>query len=136
MKGAKPSELKVIQGGIVDVPTPPKTLPKDAHADWNTVCGDLAERKLLTEAALGIIEVYCRTMHTIRECYQVIDREGIFVRTKTSVKPNPASSMLQKSLDVAARLSVELGLTPSARSRKGLSGPAKDDDDGMDEFIG
>jgi len=137
MKGAKPSELKVIQGGIVDAPPPPKHLPKEVHTEWNIVTTDLAGRKLLAESTLGVIETYCFARYQILECQKAIQQLGLFVRNKDGVpKPNPANSTLQKAQEMVARLAVELGLTPSSRARKGLSGPVKDDDDGMDEFIG
>lgn len=135
MKGAKPSTLTVIRGGIVDVPAPPKNLPREAHGDWVQVTTDLADRKLLTESTLGVIEMYCWALYNVRECQKIILSEGIFVRTKTSVKPNPASSMLQRSQETVARLAVELGLTPSSRSRKGLQGPAAPEKEGIDDFI-
>lgn len=136
MKGGKPAELKVIQGGIVDAPNPPAHLPKDAHNDWNIVTSDLAARKLLTEATLGVVENYCFALYQVRECHKTIAELGMFVRNKDNVpKPNPASSALQKAQEVVARLSVELGLTPSSRSRRGMDGPKKPEKDGIDEFI-
>lgn len=123
MKGARPAELKVIQGGIVDAPHPPKHLPKDVHSDWNIVTSDLVSRSLLTEATLGVVENYCFALYQVRECHKTIQELGMFVRNKDGVpKPNPANSTLQKAQEVVARLSVELGLTPSSRSRKGLDG--------------
>lgn len=136
MKGVKPSELKVIQGGIVDAPVAPKHLPKEVHTEWNIVTSDLASRKLLTESMLGVVETYCFARYQILECQKAIQQLGLFVRNKDGVpKPNPANSTLQKAQEMVARLAVELGLTPSSRSRKGLSGPAEPAKDGIDEFI-
>jgi P27 family predicted phage terminase small subunit len=136
MKGAKPSELKVIQGGIVDAPSPPKHLPKEVHTEWNIVASDLAARKLLSESMLGVIETYCFARYQILECQKAIQELGLFVRNKDGVpKPNPANSTLQKAQEMVARLAVELGLTPSSRSRKGLSGPKDDEDEGINKFV-
>jgi P27 family predicted phage terminase small subunit len=136
MKGVRPSELKVIQGGIVDAPPPPKHLPKEVHTEWNIVAADLASRKLLAESTLSVIENYCFALYQVRECHNAIQELGMFVRNKDGVpKPNPANSTLQKAQEIVARLAVELGLTPSSRSRKGLSGPKKDEGEGIDEFL-
>lgn len=135
MKGAKPRELKVIQGGLVDVPPPPKGLPADVHKEWELICRDLTERKLLNEAMLSSVEMYCWALYNIRECQKIIVSEGVFIKTKTTVKPNPASSMLQRAQETATRLAVELGLTPSSRARKSQEGPKDKGDEGIDEFI-
>lgn len=136
MKGAKPTTLKVIQGGIVDAPPPPKHLPKEVHSDWNIVTSDLAGRKLLAESTLSVIENYCFALYQVRECQKAIEQLGLFVRNKDGVpKPNPVNSTLQKAQDTVSRLAVELGLTPSSRSRKGMDGPRSEDGEGIDEFI-
>lgn len=123
MRGAKPTTFAVIQGGIVDAVDPPKGLPKDVHTDWNIVTSDLASRKLLTEASLGVIEVYCTALWQVRECRKIIEEHGTFVKGQNGVpKANPASTMMQKAQETVNRLSAELGLTPSARSRRGLNG--------------
>jgi P27 family predicted phage terminase small subunit len=131
MKGAKPTTFAVIQGGIVDAVNPPKGLPKDVEHDWNVITSDLASRKLLTEATLGVIEVYCTALWQVRECRKIIEEHGTFVKGQNGVpKANPASTMMQKAQETVNRLSVELGLTPSSRNRRGLGGdqsPAADD---------
>ena len=123
MRGSKPTELKVIQGGIVDVPPPPKGLPKDAVDDWNTVCADLTDRGLINDAMLPVVEVYCTTIWQVRKCREAIELDGTFVKGQNGVpKAHPASTMMQKAQETATRLAVELGLTPSARARRGLGG--------------
>lgn len=129
MRGQKPTELKVIQGGIVDAVPAPKGLPADCVDDWNIVTADLASRKLLNDAMLGVVEVYCTALWQVRECRKVIVTHGTFVTGQNGVpKANPAGSMMQKAQETVNRLCVELGLTPSSRSRRGLGGPALDPD--------
>jgi P27 family predicted phage terminase small subunit len=137
MRGAKPHTLTVINGGIVDAVEAPRGLPAAAVNDWNVVTADLASRKLLTEATLSIVEVYCTALWQVRECRQVIVDHGTFVKGQNGVpKANPASTMMQKAQDTVNRLSAELGLTPSSRSRRGLGGEqAPKADDGVGDMI-
>ena len=137
MKGAKPAGLKVIQGGVVDAPEPPKHLPADVHKDWYIVTTDLINRRMMAAATLSVVENYCFALHQVRECQKVITELGVFVRGKDGVpKSNPANTMMQKAQDTMNRLSVELGLTPNSRIKKGMSGGgAQKDSSGIEDFI-
>lgn len=114
----------------MDAVDPPKGLPKDAIDDWNTVTADLSSRKLLTDSTLGVVAMYCTALWIVRECVKSIEKDGLFVLGQNKVpKSNPASIQMQKAQETVTRLSVELGLTPSSRSRRGLGGPAVNPDD-------
>lgn len=121
MHGAKPTTLKVINGGIIDAPAAPKGLPKGCVDDWNTVTSTLAQRKLLDEACLGAVENYVTALYMVRQCREAIDKDGLFTRgTGGSLKSHPASVQMPKYVSEVSRLAAELGLTPSARSRKSM----------------
>lgn len=109
----------------MDAVEPPKGLHEDAHNDWYIVTKDLADRQLLTDAMLGVVEMYCVALWTVRICQKAIQDHGLFVKgAGGALKTNPASTNLQKAQDTVSRMSVELGLTPSSRARRGLGGPA------------
>lgn len=131
MRGAKPATLQVIQGGIVDAVEAPKGLPKDCIDDWNIVTSNLASRGVLSEAALGVVELYCKALWMTRLATAEIELHGLFVKNGAGTpKSNPAVTALQKALLDATRLSSELGLSPSSRSRKGMDeGGARPTDD-------
>lgn len=110
----------------MDAVAPPSHLPEGAIPDWNTVTADLASRQLLNEAMLTSVEMYVTAMWIMRECRTAIQRDGLFVKgAGGALKSHPASSNLQKAQETVTRLAVELGLTPSSRSRKGIGGPDK-----------
>lgn len=126
MRGRRSSTLHAVEGGLSSLAPMPPDVPKEAQAEWNRVCSDLAARKLLTPVALGAVASYCIARWQVSQCVAAIQRDGAFVNTKLGEpKPHPALGIMNKAQDLVARLAAELGLTPAARSRKGLSGSDK-----------
>lgn len=133
MRGRRPTELKAIEGGLAGAAPLPADVPKAMRGEWDRIVSDLAARKLLMPAALGTVAAYLIARWQVAECVKAIQRDGAFVRTKQGEpKPHPAHGVMNKANEIVARLAAELGLTPAARSRKGLSGPNEggDADDG------
>lgn len=129
MRGRRP-ELKPIEGGKSPKLQPPDHLPPEMHGEWRTIIVDLQERGLLQESMFGVLASYVTSIWLISECRKAIAMDGAFVKTKTGEpKPHPAAGMLSKHQEIVARLSAELGLTPLARSRKGLLPDIPDDED-------
>ncbi len=131
MRGRRP-ELKAIEGSAPPLTPRPAHIPKSMHREWDRVVSDLAARKLLFPSMLGLVASYVIAQFQAAECIKAIEQDGAFVRTKTGEpKPHPAHGLLNKAQEITARMGAELGLSPSARSRKGLQGPgASHDDDG------
>ena len=137
MRGARP-ELTVIEGGEPeetaepgrpgerpDLPAPPSTVPEVMHAEWYAVIGDLKARRLLNDSMLGVVRAYVMAQWTAAEAERSIAEQGVFVQgAGGAMKPNPATGLLRNSRDTISRLAAELGLTPTARSRKSLQQPA------------
>jgi P27 family predicted phage terminase small subunit len=131
MRGMRP-DLRVIDGdgGATDeVVTldhtnsfpPPATLPEDMRDEWHRVIGDLQARKLFKDSMLGIVTDYLIARWTISQAQKAIAEKGAFVAgAGGALKPNPATGLLCRSQDTAARLAAELGLTPVSRGRKSL----------------
>ena len=126
MRGRRPATLKAIEGGLSGAAPLPPDVPKSCRAEWDRVVSDLAARKLLTPATLGSVAAYVIARWTVGECVKAVQKDGAFVRTKGGEpKPHPALGVMSKTNETVARLAAELGLTPAARSRRGLSGPAE-----------
>lgn len=129
MRGARP-ELKVIEGGqdqhaesetVSDLPVPPAGVPEEMHAEWYAVLADLKERRLLNDSMLGVVRSYVMAQWTAAQAERSIAEQGVFVAgAGGAMKPNPATGLLRSSRDMISRLAGELGLTPTARSRKSL----------------
>ena len=111
---AKPANLPVL-------PPPPDTLPAEMHPEWSAIIAALQARRRYKDSMLGIIADYLIARWTIRAAQKAIAEHGAFVTgAGGAMKPNPATGLLCRSQDTAARLAAELGLTPTARARKSL----------------
>lgn len=130
MRGRRP-ELKPIDGGLAKTAPCPAHIPEAARAEWNRVTADLKGRKLLTPASLGVVASYVIATWQVAKCVEAIEADGAFVKTKNGEpKPHPAHALINKANELIARLGAELGITPAARSRKGLQGTGEEPDDG------
>jgi P27 family predicted phage terminase small subunit len=133
--GAKPT-LKAIKGGLADIPPLPASLPDCMADEWNVIAADLKTRKLLAKPMLGVLENYVRAVWTARLASAEIEKHGIFVNTAhQQLKANPATAVLKAAQGAVARFSAELGITPASRSRAGMGGeekPEEDDPLGLD----
>lgn len=112
------AELKAIDGGLKGVPRAPENLPTLMHNEWNAICTDMVNRKILTTPALGLLETYLIARWTVQEAQKAIAEHGVLTKTAHQMlKPNPACGVLSKALESVARLGAELGISPAARSK-------------------
>lgn len=127
------ANLKVIEGGLTDAPEMPARIPEQMRPEWDAVVSDLAKRRVLTEAMLSVVETFVFAMLNFRQAQEAIEKHGVLVIGRDGLaKQNPAISLLGKSQGVVQRLSLELGLTPAARSRSDQSNKETDfGDDGQ-----
>lgn len=122
--------LVTVEGGLSGVPKCPASVPADFAAEWDAIGRDMAERKILTTPALGLLESYLIARWTVRECQKAIKEHGLLVDTAHKMKkPNPASGLLSKALEATARLAAELGISPAARSKATFKPEKGGDDD-------
>ena len=116
-RGRKP-DLKVIEGGLNEVPPAPAHFDDGMASEWAAIVSDLKERKLLTGTMLGSVEMYVMALENVRKAQRAIDEHGVLVAgAEGALKPNPASGLLWRSQAIVARLAAELGLTPAARAK-------------------
>lgn len=119
-RGAK-ATLKAIDGGLKGVPPVPGTIPAEMTDEWTAVVAEMVQRKILTTPGLGLVESYIIARWTIREAQKALAEHGMLTKSAHGMfKPNPASGILKTSMEVAARLAAELGITPAARAKQGF----------------
>lgn len=112
------AELKAIDGGLKGVPHKPASLPTSMSEEWDAIAADMADRKILTTPALGLLESYLIARWSVQEAQRAIAEHGVLTKTAHQMlKPNPACGLLSKSLEAVARLGAELGISPAARSK-------------------
>jgi P27 family predicted phage terminase small subunit len=130
------ADLKVIEGGMSDMPAVPAHIHSDMHAEWLAVVSDLKARKMLTEAMLGSVDAYVQALRNMRLAQAAIDQHGPLIDGgKGILKQNPAVSLLGKAQSTVIRLSAELGLTPASRSRPKMKGDGNDHGDDQDDLF-
>jgi P27 family predicted phage terminase small subunit len=130
VRGRK-AELKAIDGGLKGVPPLGEVVPVEFTDEWNAICIDMIERKILNAPALGMLETYLIARWTVREAQKAIQQHGALVEcAHKALKPNPASGLLSKALESVARLSAELGISPASRSKRGFNPKGGKPDEG------
>lgn len=127
MKGRKP-KLAVIDGDYAPgrCPSAPTWLSSQAKAEWKRAAPQLHGRKLLSADTLATLESYCVAVGIVRECEEIMGREGRMVETEDGSKPHPAFKMQSAAMREARLLATELGLTPHRRGTKGKEGNSSD----------
>lgn len=127
MKGTKP-QMRTDREAIASVPRPPAWLSKDAKAEWKRVMPLLIERRILTDADLGMVESYCTAIARIREAERTIAKEGATFQAVSGPKRHPAVTVQDAAMKTARLCAAELGLTPVSRSRPAIREDIEDDD--------
>ena len=120
MRGRKPN-LKLIEGGAAPgrCPVAPSWLTPQAKAEWKRSAPQLHARRLLTPDTLATLESYCIAIGLVRECEDIMSREGRMVEGEDGAKPHAAFKMQGAAMREARLLAAELGLTPHRRGVKG-----------------
>lgn len=134
----KPTHLKVISGMAAKnpqrvnraEPKPPRSVPAkpdylDARASekWDEMTALLDQMGILTTADGDLVALYCVTYSAYRTALENVNRTGQVLVTRqqdgktVEVKRNPFSTEFHKYADKLMRLQLEMGLTPSARTR-------------------
>ena len=66
MRGRKPDSI-VTGNSIASTPRAPACLSANAKGGWRRVVPLLIERRILTDADLGVLESYCVAIGSVRE---------------------------------------------------------------------
>jgi P27 family predicted phage terminase small subunit len=129
-RGRKPSTITTGSNAVNSVPRAPKWLSRDAAAEWRRVAPILTvERRILTDADLGVLESYCVAIGSVREAQRAITRDGLIIPTEKGPKRHPAFGIQNAAMTTARLCAAELGLTPVSRSRPSIRDDDSDDDD-------
>lgn len=100
---------------------PPAELPEALAVTWRLIVGDLKDRRLWKDSMGGLVTSYVLAQATLLRLELRIAIEGESVTgAGGAAKPHPATGLLRSSRQTVERLGAELGLSPTARSRKSL----------------
>lgn len=112
---------------LLEIPKPPKNLPKEAKKEWNVVVQWLFSRGILSGTDLNLIAMYCNECATYWHCNKVIEKNGMMIelvdtRGNTKYVTRAEVSVRDKALKNSLALAVQFGYTPVARTRLNLVG--------------
>lgn len=95
----------------------PKWLSADARLEWQRVVKVLAHERIVTVLDVDVIALYCATFATWKTATAAMEAEPVVVTKGGNVKASPHHAIATASARALLKLAIELGLTPSARSR-------------------
>ena len=127
----KPSALKRLQGNPghrklnraehmpdATVPDCPDWLRDEAKAEWERVVFALHECGILTNIDRAALAAYCQAYARWREAEEIVAGSAQILKTaEGSVYISPALGAASMALKQLLAFAVQLGMTPSARSR-------------------
>jgi P27 family predicted phage terminase small subunit len=137
-KGRKkiPTKIKEIQGtleksrqinemavsAVIKLPEAPDHLTKMGKEQWQIVCKELYNKKMLFEVDLSLLAAYCNEMALYYETEKILKENGrvhYFYNDDGTVKYSqsvPEQKISKDALNTALKLAREFGFTPSARA--------------------
>lgn len=147
----KPTALHVLEGTtrpdrtnlsepqpVLTDDRPPIWLKGRGRRGWKWVAPVVRQMKILTDADKAALALLCDALGDYVECQEALRQGGRWYETLTKlgermIKPHPAVAMASDAWRRAARMMVEFGMTPSARSR--VKAAAEKDVDPFEAFL-
>ena len=107
--------------GCPDCPDCPPHMDGEAREEWHRLAPVLHEMGVLTLADRAAFAAYCQAWARWVEAEVKLKHLPAMVRTPNGhVQQNPWIGVANRQLELMGRFAVELGLTPSARTRLDL----------------
>lgn len=107
-----------LQGGRdSDTPKCPGWLSREAKREWHRVTPILKRLKLLNALDRTALVGYCQSYARYVEAEKVVEKHGILLETKDGYMMSPRVAVAQKYLQIALRICVEFGMTPSSKTK-------------------
>jgi P27 family predicted phage terminase small subunit len=126
----KPSKLRALQGipshklaknepePLEIEPAMPPSLSDRAREVWKAAVDQLVPLGIVTETDGAVLGIFCQATADVEEHQQHIEDHGRYQHSaKGHATRHPANILLREALDRQLRSAIELGLTPSARTR-------------------
>lgn len=144
----KPTELKVLQGNpgkrpvrrmrkaaaVKRTPSPPDYLTDVGKKEWRRVGKLLSALQVLTDSDLTALAAYCDAYSRWLDARKLIEEQGLTTETGAgNLKAHPATAVVHQAMTEMRQFMVELGLTPSSRTR--VNQVAKDEPSEFEKFL-
>ena len=97
----------------------PSKMPPVARKKWKEVTKQLIDIRILSDSDLNIVELFCREYSVYIDAIEHITAQGSVLTDDETGKmaKNPYVTIRQKAFDQMKYALVELGMTPSARTK-------------------
>ena len=145
-----PTVLHILQGGKKkthrplppDEPKPPPVIPKcpkhldhEARKEWRRMAKELEPLGLLTGLDKAVFASYCQAWSIWVEATMKVRDSGLVVKASTGTPMmNPYLPIVNKANEQMMKALVEIGMSPSSRSRVKVAEKPKKDE--AEEFLG
>ena len=118
----KPIKLKIAgtvgESLAIRNPPPPKHLSKIAAQKWRSIMPILSQLGTLAESDLTLVEMFCVAYGRWREAEKEVEaRGGMVLTVKGGSYESPWISLSKRFIEIAIKLTQELGLSPTARAK-------------------
>lgn len=141
MRGRKPKPKVILEmlgskhaAGKQDLPVPegelicPANLNDAAKAEWNRIAPVLQQMRVVTVADQGILAAYCLAHARLIKAEAEVAKLGEVVKSPSGYPiQNPWLSVATRAAKDLKAAAVELGLTPSARTRVKVNAATAED---------
>ena len=125
-----------MQGGRdSDTPKCPGWLSKEAKREWHRVTPILKRLKLLNALDRTALIGYCQSYARYVEAEKVVEKHGILLETENGYMMSPRVAVAQKYLQIALRICVEFGMTPSSKARMPFGGGGEEEKDEFEKIL-
>ena len=127
----KPTKLKVLEGNPgkrplnnkepapdSDLPSYPPHLDDIGRQEWDRVASELKELGILTGIDMAVFAAYCHSYSVWVDAAIKIQKSGTIIKAPSGYPvQNPLVSVARNAQNQMLKALVELGMTPSSRSR-------------------
>ena len=114
-----------------DAVKPPAWLTKEARKVWKRAVVSLNPLKIVTNADVEQLAMFCDAVARYAECSKIIAKEGIVIEGPKGPMQHPAAVAQAKYAAIVARIGSKFGLDPSGRASLAIP---KGDDKSKDQF--
>ena len=107
---------------VADIPPPPEWLSEIGKNEWQIVCTELYNKRMLHQIDLRLLEAYCNAISLHIETEQMLRDKGriqIYKNPDGTLKHMqavPYQKIANDALDRALKIATQFGFTPTARS--------------------
>ena len=128
------NENEPIPRALLSIADAPEYLSDDARIEWVRIIHELNVMGLLTTADMDIVAMVADVTARYKKAQAQVDTDGFLIETPNGYKQvHPTLAIVNKCIQQLQKLYVELGMSPSSRTR--LKVPESHSEDEYEEYL-